>query len=295
MKVLVTGLNGQIARALAERNQDRFQLVFQGRPELDLEIPGSAARVIAEARPNVVINAAAYTLVDQAEDEPQRAMRVNGEAAGEVAAAAAALSVPIIQISTDYVFDGTLSGFYDETAQPAPINAYGRSKLAGEQAVRAANANHAIIRTSWVYSPFGQNFVKSIMSAAKVRDVLTVVDDQQGTPTSALGFADAVFAMLARWEEKPGLGAGETYHLAGNGAASWCAFASEIMSECAVRGLPTAKIEAIASEDWPTKAKRPQNSRLSSRKFAEKFGFEMVPVQRALQDVIGRIDPNRAV
>jgi dTDP-4-dehydrorhamnose reductase len=291
MKLMVTGCKGQLARSLIERASNRpdIWLVALGRPELDLEQPGSAAEAIAEIRPDVVINAAAYTAVDRAEDEPELAMRINADGAGEVAEAAARVGAPVIQISTDYVFDGRAAGDYAEDAPTSPVGAYGRTKLAGEEQVRAANWRHAIIRTAWVYSPFGHNFVKTMMAVAKTRDVLTVVDDQQGNPSSALDLADGLLAMLDRWRDAPDAGLGQTYHVAGAGWTSWCGFARAIMAKREQLGLPTARIEPIATADWPTKAQRPPNSRLSSDKFARDFGFVMPPWEHSLAEVVERL------
>lgn len=291
MKLMVTGCKGQLARSLIERasNRQDMELVALGRPELDLEQPGSAAEAIAEIRPDVVINAAAYTAVDQAEDEPELAMRINADGAGEVAEAAARVGAPVIQISTDYVFDGRAAGDYAEDAPTSPVGAYGRTKLAGEEQVRAANSRHAIIRTAWVYSPFGHNFVKTMMAAAKARDVLTVVDDQHGNPSSALDLADGLLAVIERWRDAPDVGLGQTYHVAGAGSTSWCGFARAIMARCEQLDLPTATIEPIATADWPTKAQRPRNSRLSSDKFARDFGFVMPPWEHSLAEVVERL------
>ena len=204
MKLLVTGNSGQLARSLADRSATRpgIDLVTIGRPELDLAVPGSAADGINIDSPDVVINTAAFTDVDGAEEQPLRAQRINGEAAGEIAAAAASVGAAIIQISTDYVFDGNASRPYAEEAPTRPLNAYGRSKLAGEEAVRAANPAHLILRTAWVYSPFGRNFVRTMMEAATTRESLTVVNDQFGSPTSALDLAEGILALL----ERPGKG-----------------------------------------------------------------------------------------
>jgi dTDP-4-dehydrorhamnose reductase len=286
MKLLVTGTEGQLARSLAERVRlhPAIELVACGRPELDLEVAGSAAAAIARAAPDIVINAAAYTAVDQAEDEPGRAFRINADAAGEVAAAAANVGAAVIQLSTDYVFDGQGSGPYREDAQVNPLGVYGRSKLAGEEQVRAANPRHAIVRTAWVYSPFGRNFVKSIMAAAGVRDRLTVVDDQRGSPTSALDLAEGLLAMV-----EAGGGWGETYHLAGHGEASWCAFAREIMDQCAANGLPHVPVEPIRTEDWPTRAIRPRNSVLDSGRFEQAFGVVMPDWRSATRQLVARL------
>lgn len=291
MKILVTGREGQLARSLVERASDRndLELIAVGRPKLELEQPGSAARLIEAVRPDLVVNAGAYTAVDQAEDEPGLANRINAEAAGEVAEAAARIDAPVIQISTDYVFNGNGAGAYAKDAPTAPLGVYGRTKLAGEEQVRAANPRHAIVRTAWVYSPFGRNFVKTMMAAAQTRDVLTVVDDQCGNPSSALDLADGLLAMIEGLRTKPDLGLGETYHLAGTGSTSWCGFAQAIMDECERLGFPSARIEPIATADWPTKATRPLNSRLSSAKFAQDFGFVMPRWEQSLAEVVERL------
>jgi dTDP-4-dehydrorhamnose reductase len=290
MKVLVTGTEGQLARSLAERARlhPELDLIACGRPQLDLERPGSAAKAIAEAAPDIVINAAAYTAVDQAEEEPDRAFRINAEAAGEVAAAAAAARAGVIQLSTDYVFNGRASDPYHEDSPVDPLGAYGRSKLAGEERVRAANPRHAIVRTAWVYSPFGRNFLRSIVAAAGVRDRLTVVDDQRGSPSSALDLADGLLAMI-----KAGGGWGEIYHLAGGGTASWCEFAREIMDQCGANGLPHVPVDPIRTEDWPTPAQRPRNSVLDSGKFEQAFGFAMPDWRASTREVVERLARDR--
>ena len=291
MRVLVTGAQGQLARSIVERGAARleFEIIALGRPQLDLELAGSGEAAVAAVRPDVVINAAAYTAVDQAEDEPERAYRINAEAAGEIAAAAARCGARVIQISTDYVFDGRADGAYAEDAVPNPLGVYGRTKLAGEEGVRAANPNHVILRTAWVYSPFGRNFVKTMMSAAESRDTLDVVDDQVGSPSSALDLADGLFRILETWGEERETGLGEVYHLAGTGATSWCGFARAIMAECNKQGLPAAEVYPIATADWPTKAARPANSVMSSAQFTRDFAFSMPRWEDSLSDVVGRL------
>jgi len=284
MKVLVTGTEGQLARSLVERAGLHPGIELVGRPKLDLQVPGSAAGAIADAAPDIVINAAAYTAVDQAEDEPERVFRINADAAGEIAAAAARVGAAVIQLSTDYVFDGRGEGAYREDAPVNPLGIYGRSKLAGEEQVRAANPRHAIVRTAWVYSPFGRNFVTSIIAVAGVRDVLTVVDDQRGSPTSALDLADGLLAMLGHEE-----GLGQTYHLTGQGTATWCELAREIMARCAANHLPSVPVEPIRTEDWPTRAERPRNSVLDSGKFEKAFGFAMPDWRASTRDVVERL------
>lgn len=291
MRILVTGSQGQLVRSLAERAEGRtgFELIVAARPELDLERPGSAGAIIAAAAPDVVINAAAYTAVDQAEDEPDRAMRINAEAAGEVAAAAKAAGAAVIQISTDYVFDGRADQPYAEDAPVNPLGAYGRSKREGELRVRAENPRHLIVRTAWVYSPFGSNFVRTMLRVGATRDKVTVVDDQRGNPSSALDLADGLLAIIDHWGQGRTTGIGETYHLAGSGEASWFEFARAIFAECRTLGLPFPEVEPIAGKDWPTRAARPANSRLDCRKFAADFGFAMPPWRQSLPPVIRRL------
>jgi len=286
MRVVVTGSEGQLARSLAEKAQGwpAVELVTLGRPGLDLEARGSAIEAIVSAAPDVVINTAAYTAVDQAEEEPERAFRINADGAGEVAAAAARVGASIIQISTDYVFDGRQALPYDEMAKVGPIGVYGRSKLAGEMQVRESNPRHAIVRTAWVYSPFGRNFVKSIMAAGAIRAKLTVVDDQRGSPTSALDLAEGLLTMIDK-----GFPPGEIYHLGGSGQATWCDFAREIMDQCADFGLPHAAVEPISTDEWPTKAVRPHNSVLDSRKFQRDFAFSMPDWRESVRRVIERL------
>ena len=273
MRILLTGREGQVARSLLEKAADwpGLELVPAGRPELDLAEPGSIARVIRAIVPDLVINAAAYTAVDQAEDEPDLAFRINADAAGEAAAAARELGAGIIQLSTDYVFDGQATEPYTEDSATNPLSAYGRSKLAGEAAVRAANPDHVILRTAWVYSPFGRNFVKTMVAAARERDVLSVVDDQCGSPTSALDLAGAILGLAAAWPA----GAGRTYHLAGSGSASWFDLVGEVMAQCRRLGLPAADVRPIRTADWPTKAVRPPFAVLDSGRIHRDLGIRL--------------------
>ncbi|HEX4762630.1 MAG TPA: dTDP-4-dehydrorhamnose reductase [Sphingomicrobium sp.] len=291
MKALVTGRHGQLARSLGERsaNHPSIELEFAGRPEIDLAVEGSAAAAIARLRPNVVINAAAYTAVDQAEDEPELAMRINAQGAREVAEAADSIGAPIIQVSTDYVFDGTSERAYREDDETGPISVYGASKLRGEEAAREANPRHLIVRTSWVVSPFGRNFVRTMVEAARSREVLNVVDDQRGRPTSALDLADALLAILDRWAAGDMVGQGRTYHVANAGEASWFELAREIMDECRRVGAPAAEVRPIASSEWPTKAERPRNSVLDCSRFEEEFRWEMPDWRPSVRAIVRRL------
>lgn len=297
MRVLITGREGQLVRSLLERGADvvGLELIAVGRPELDLEQPGSAAATVRRHAPDVVLSAAAYTAVDQAEDEPERAFRVNGDAPGELAAAAREIGAPIVHISTDYVFNGQESQPYREDAPTSPIGSYGQSKLRGEEQVRTANPDHVIVRTAWVYSPFGKNFVKTMMMLAEGRDELRVVADQHGNPSSALDLADGLLAMLRTWKDADRAGLGETFHLAGSGDATWYEFAAAIFAECERLGLPSARVLPIATADYPTKAARPANSRLDCAKYAETFGFRMPAWRASMSNVIARQRPGAQI
>jgi len=286
MKILVTGREGQLARSLAERaaGHPDLDLIFTSRTEADLSSSGSVAAAIAAARPDMVINAAAYTAVDKAEEEPALAFRINAEGAGEAAAAARMVDAAFIQISTDYVFDGRATQPYREDAPTNPLSVYGRSKLAGEGAVRAANPDHLILRTAWVYSPFGRNFVKSMAAAAGEKDLLSVVDDQQGSPTSAFDLADAVLSIAERRA-----GFGETFHLAGSGHASWFDLASEVMDQCRHVGLPSAEVRPIRTADWPTKAARPAFAVLDCTKAKRDLGIRLPDWRLSVAETVRRL------
>jgi dTDP-4-dehydrorhamnose reductase len=291
VRVLVTGRQGQLARSLGERsvNHPAIEVELAGRPELELAVEGSATAAIDRFHPDVVINAAAYTAVDQAEDEPELALRINAQGAREVAGAAAAIGAPIIQISTDYVFDGALDRPYREDDETGPINIYGASKLRGEEAVREANPLHLIVRTSWMMSPFGRNFARTMVEAARSRDVLNVVDDQRGRPTSALDLADALLAILDHWHAGETLGQGRTYHVANAGEASWFELARATMEECRRIGAPAAEVRQIASSEWSAKAQRPRNSVLDCSQFEREFGFNLLPWRESLATIVERI------
>ena len=288
MKILVTGREGQVARSLAERGS-AHELVFAARPDFDLADAGSIARTIENTRPDLVISAAAYTAVDQAEDEPELAMAINGEAPGHIGRAAASVGAPVLHLSTDYVFDGSGEHAWREEDPTGPIGVYGRTKLAGEQALAASGAAHAILRTAWVYSPFGNNFVKTMLRLAESRDALNVVKDQYGNPTSALDIADALLAVAGRWQDAPGHGTNAVYHFAGTGSTNWADFARAIFDSSRKRGGPTCEVTGIPSSDYPTKAQRPANSRLDSAKFADTFGHIAPRWQESLDATVARL------
>ena len=291
MKLLVVGSAGQLSRSLVERSTDRagIDLVAIGRPEVDLERPETVAHSIAAASADLVINAAAYTAVDLAEDEPGRAFAVNAAGAGEVARAAAAAGAPVIHISTDYVFDGRSSGRYREDDPTNPLGVYGRSKLEGERLVRATNPDHLIVRTSWVYSPFGSNFVKTMLRLAADREEVAVVDDQRGCPSSALDLADALLTVAERIPESNSGALGRTFHLAGPDACSWADFAAAIFAVSAGLGGPTANVRRIPTSEFPTKAVRPANSALDSSAFEREFGFGLPQGRSSLEAALERM------
>jgi dTDP-4-dehydrorhamnose reductase len=291
MRVLITGREGQVVRALLERGKaaSDLTLIAVGRPELDLAQPGSAAAVVKRIGPDVVINAAAYTAVDQAEDEPHLADRVNGEAAGELAEAARETGAAIIQLSTDYVFDGRKNGPYNEDDPVCPIGAYGRSKLLGEERVRAATPDHLIVRTAWVYSPWGKNFVKTMMGLASNRNEVNVVADQRGSPTSALDIADGLLAVLAGLSGHNPLGLSRILHLTGSGSTTWFGFAGHVFEESARLGLPQAKAKPITTAEFPTKATRPANSVLDTSRFTDLFGYNPPKWERSVSDTVRRL------
>jgi dTDP-4-dehydrorhamnose reductase len=288
MKILVTGREGQVAQSLAERDGGH-ELVFAGRPDLDLADPASIERAVAAVNPALVISAAAYTAVDKAEDEPELAMAANGEGPGVLARAAARIGAPVIHLSTDYVFDGSLDRPWREDDPVAPLGVYGATKLAGEQAIAASGATYAILRTAWVYSPFGANFVKTMLRLAETRDALNVVEDQQGCPTSAFDIADGIMAVVAVWQADPARGANGVYHLAGAGETHWAGFARSIFAASASRGGPSATVTGIPSSSYPTRAARPANSRLDCTRVAETFGYRAPPFSTSLGPVIGRL------
>jgi dTDP-4-dehydrorhamnose reductase len=291
MRIVVTGKEGQLVRCLAERaaGHPALELVPLGRPELDLLRPDEAEASIAALSPDLVINAAAYTAVDQAEEEPELAMAINGSGAGAVARAARRAGARLIQVSTDYVFDGSAPGAYTETDPTAPLGAYGRSKLEGERAALEAHPEAAVVRTAWVYSPFGRNFVKTMIAAAASRPELKVVADQRGCPTSALDIADGLLSVAEAWRAGAATGVGQVYHLAGTGTASWFDFAAEVLAALAQSGGPSVPVRPVATADWPTRAARPANSVLDSTRFARDFGYVMPDWRSSVRSTVARI------
>lgn len=291
-RVLVTGSSGQLSICLAEAGpRTGIEVITAGRPSLDLTAPRSVTEAIARHRPDAIVNAAAYTAVDKAEAEPDAAFSVNGLGAGVVATAAESAGVPLIHISTDYVFDGSKSSPYCEEDEVAPASVYGRSKLEGERRVAAATPRHVILRTAWVHSPFGSNFVRTMLRLAASRTDITVVDDQTGSPTYAPHLAVAILAVvrkIGRLESgaPPIWGC---YHAAGSGSTSWCGLARAVFSVSGRLGGPTAAIRPIATRDYPTAATRPANSRLDSTRLATVLGVALPDWRLGVEDCVTRL------
>ena len=296
MRLLVTGRAGQVVTALAERAGDGLEVIALGRPELDLAAPDDLASLFAPHRPDAIVNAAAYTAVDQAEKEPDLALAVNGAGAGAVALAARTLGVPVVQISTDYVFDGTKPVPYVETDPVGPVGAYGRSKLAGEQAVAAATDDHAILRTAWVYAAEGKNFVRTMLRLASGRDEVAVVADQRGCPSYAPDLAEAIVrvaeGLVAHPERRDLRG---VFHMSGAGETDWAGFATEIFALSKAHGGPAAAVRRITTADYPTPARRPANSRLDCAKLRAVYGIPMPDWREALTRCMARIEASGTV
>ncbi|MCK0207312.1 dTDP-4-dehydrorhamnose reductase [Starkeya koreensis] len=284
-RVLLLGAGGQVGREIAALAPGRVAgLTAFDRAGLDITDPEALGAALAAHRPDVVINAAAYTAVDRAESEPEAANLINAEAPGLIAQACAAHGARLIHLSTDYVFDGTKAGAYVEDDAVAPLGVYGASKEAGERAVRARLEAHLIVRTSWVYGIYGTNFLKTMLRLAETRDRLTVVADQQGCPTATRDIAEGLLAGAAALHEGR-LGPG-TYHLAGTGMTTWHGFASVILAHAATHTGRRPEVAPITTADYPTPARRPANSQLSSEKLAGALGFRAAPWQRRAVEVV---------
>jgi dTDP-4-dehydrorhamnose reductase len=288
---MITGTRGQLASSLLEAGAAEGYTIFAaGRPALDLTDRASIDATIARLEPDVVVNAAAYTAVDMAERETECAYAVNATGAGHVAEACARREIPVIHISTDYVFDGAKPGPYVEDDPASPISVYGHSKLCGEQQVATANWRHVILRTSRVYSPFGANFVKTMLQLARSRPEIGLVDDQISCPTYAPHLAEIILAISDRIAGKSGgHNAFGVYHAAGSGAASWYGFACEIFRCSSELGGPVASAKPIITADYPTAARRPVNSRLDCSRLARAFGLTLPPWTVGTRDCVARL------
>jgi dTDP-4-dehydrorhamnose reductase len=292
LRVFVFGAEGQIARSLREAviHHRGIEIGHGAHSDLDIRRADRVEQALDRFSPDMVINPAAYTAVDKAEAEPDAAFAVNRDGAAIVAAAAKRRGIPVIHLSTDYVFDGRKGGWYVESDPVNPQGVYGRSKLAGEHAVAEANDRHLILRTSWVYAPFGNNFVRTMVRLSAGDKPLRVVDDQIGCPTYAPDIADAILAIAAgigaaTWDSR---WAGVT-HLAGPDAMTWCRFARMIVAAAPVLGNARAVVEAISTADYPTAARRPRNSRLCCDRLAEMFAVRLPPSELSLANCLRRL------
>ncbi|MEW5864655.1 MAG: dTDP-4-dehydrorhamnose reductase [Pseudomonadota bacterium] len=282
MRILLTGAGGQLGRELARRLPALGELVATDRAALDLSDPDAIRRTVRAARPQVIVNAAAYTAVDRAEAEPEAAHAVNATAPAVLAEEARRLGALLVHYSTDYVFDGEKRAPYVEDDPPNPLNVYGRTKLAGEQALRASGARHLILRTSWVYAPHGRNFLLAIARRARAGEPLRVVDDQTGVPTSAAFLAEASVRILAAAERAEGL-----YHLAPAGSTTWCGFARAIVARL---GLEVA-VTPISTAEYPAAARRPAYSVLDSSRARAAFDLPAMDWREVFERVeVGLIE-----
>lgn len=278
MRIAVTGGAGQLVSSMAERGPlAGHDVIAVGPPVLDLAVPGDDAvhAALDAARADVIVNAAAHTAVDKAESEPDLAFAINAIGAGAVAHAAARIGVPLVHISTDYVFSGDKAEPYIESDATGPTGVYGASKLAGEEAVLASGADVAILRTAWVYSPFGANFVKTMLRLAESRDEVGVVGDQYGNPTSALDLADAVIAVAQHLTEGRDARHRGIFHATGDGDGTWAGLAETVFAASAADGGPSARVKHITTADYPTPARRPRNSRLDCTALFERHGVRL--------------------
>jgi dTDP-4-dehydrorhamnose reductase len=292
-KILLTGVNGQVGHALKTKFL-QHEVIALSREALDLSKIHDIRRVVREVKPDLIINPAAYTAVDKAETEPELAFAINATAAQILAEEAARQNAALIHFSTDYVYDGTKSAAYVETDATSPVSVYGKSKLAGEDAIRTVGLPHLILRTSWVYGAYGKNFLKTILRLAAERDSLRVVADQFGAPTSSESIANGVAQLVETWqtiqENQTGI-----YHLTNAGSVSWHGFSCEIVNEynrlIAAKSWPALKlsvenIAAITTAEYPTPAARPENSRLNNSKLKNTFNVTLPSWQAGLQQAM---------
>jgi dTDP-4-dehydrorhamnose reductase len=289
--ILITGQSGQLAVALGKAAASRrLNARCVGRPVLDFDRPASISETFVNVAPWLVVNAAAYTAVDAAEDTIEAAMRGNRDGPAELARLSEAAGIPLIHISTDYVFDGNKGAPYVETDATSPQGVYGASKLAGEEVVTAACSRAIILRTSWVFSPIGRNFVRTMLSVGQKNPTLRVVADQHGCPTSAPDLAEAIVSLAVQladggWQDRYG----GIFHAAGTGATTWHGLATATFAAAARHGMTPPIVESITTEQWPTKAKRPADSRLDCEKLYGTFGLRLPPWQDGLGRTVDAI------
>lgn len=295
MKLLVTGATGQVGWELARSLMPLGEVIALNRTACDLSQPETIREVVRDLRPQVIVNAAAYTAVDKAEKEESLATTINGESVGVLAEEARKLEALLVHYSTDYVFDGTKPEPYVEDDVPNPVNAYGRSKLAGEVAIRDADCAHVILRTTWVYAGRGQNFVKTILRLAREREELNIVADQIGAPTSARSIADATAHIVRQIQQERSVGkfSSGTYHHTAAGVTSWHGFAEAIVHNAVQHGLldpsHVPRIRPIPTSAYPLPAARPANSQLDCRRLQNRLGIALPDWQNTLNCVVREI------
>jgi dTDP-4-dehydrorhamnose reductase len=286
--ILIIGKNGQIGSALSDPLRPLGKVTSLGRADLDLTQPDAIRTAIRHYKPAIIVNAAAYTAVDRAESEPDLAMQINGVAAGIIAEEAHRAGALMIHYSTDYVFDGTKSGAYVESDTPNPLNTYGRTKLAGESAIRATGARHYTLRTSWVYSVRGTNFLTTIIRLSREREELRIVNDQIGAPTPARMIAEITAQLIVRVTTQSGRSDPEygTYHLTASGAVTWFGFAQAILKRASAPGTASPRLVPVTTREYPLPARRPANSQLDCTRLERALGISMPPWQQGLEQCL---------
>lgn len=287
LRILISGQHGQVSQALQHSLNGMGELIVLGRDEFDLSQPQSLRAKVREIKPDLIINPAAHTAVDQAESEPELALAINGIAPGVLAEEAAALGIALIHYSTDYVFDGSKNGPWIESDAPNPLGVYGSSKLAGEQAIAAVGGQHLILRTSWVYSLVGRNFLLTMQRLLQEREKLTIVADQIGAPTWAGTIAQSTRQLIERWQTGDA-GAWGVYHLTASAETSWFGFAQAIGHQLIEQGKPCATLEPIPSSAFPTPAARPLNSRLDCSLLQREWGVSQPDWHDALLECLAQ-------
>ena len=293
MKIVLLGANGQVGRELARVLPALGDVVACGRAAADLERPDDVVALLARERPAAIVNAAAYTAVDRAEQDREQAELVNATAVAAIAAQAARQDALFVHYSTDYVFDGTPPDCYRETDEPRPLSVYGATKLAGERAIAAAGGRHFIFRTSWVYAPHGTNFLRTILRLAGERDELAVVADQRGVPTAAALIAEVTAEVLRRSRDPARAVAPGLYHLVPRGATTWHDYAELVLAEAAALGLPLraqpGTIRPLTTAEYPTAARRPANSLLSTAKLEAALAQELPRWEDAVRETVATL------
>lgn len=289
--VLLTGGSGQVGTEILRQAPATMNIVAPSSAEMSLGDPDAVLAMVASRPWAAVINCAAYTAVDRAESEVVDAWRANALGPAALAQATAAAEIPLIHVSTDYVFDGSKPGFYLESDPVAPLGVYGGSKEGGEQAVRTGNRRHVILRTAWVVSPHGSNFIKTMLRLAETRPDIRVVDDQRGCPTSAADIAATLLKITGRMIASPQSAPTGTYHFVNGGEATWCELARTVFDLAAARGRAAPRVEAITTAEFPTPARRPANSRLGVAKLRADYGIEPRHWRAAVEDIVEALLP----